>query len=322
MESIADTCNQPINLSDALQRYWLEKEIAISVHTRSEYNLTFTRLKNFLGNPSFAAITADDLRRFLAHVQREHTLGKKSVCNVWIALSSLWTWAERECGYAHIIRGRISRPRFQSREIEPFEPSEIHLMLDAASWQQPYATRSGRITNAPQPTALRDKAILFTLLDSGLRAQELCSLTVGDYDSRRGRLHVRHGKGDKSRVVPLGQRSQGAIGDYLESRPKASHSEPLFSTRTGTHIERGNLGNLIERIASRAGVHGAHPHKFRHTFAINFLRAGGNTFLLQVILGHSTLEMTQRYARIAERDINGAGRFSPADRILTDSGAL
>ena len=303
-------------LKDAISGYWLEKQIDLSTATIRDYTTTFTRLTDYLGDPIFADITADDIRRFLAHVQREYSLSKKTVVNHWIALSSLWSWAEREHDLKHIIRNRVKRPRYQSREIEPLEPSEIVALIDAAQWQALYVTRNGHTARGKRATALRDTAIIMTLLDSGLRAQELCDLTLRDYDKLRGRLRVRNGKGGKERFVPLGSKSQRAIADYLASKPKAKPSDPLFSTRTGTHIDRNNLGNILEAIADQAGVISANPHKWRHTFAINFLRAGGNVLLLQAILGHSSLEMVQRYARIVERDISGAGRFSPADNLL------
>jgi integrase/recombinase XerD len=305
-----------MRLSDALAGYWLEKSLHLSAHTRADYTTTFTRLSAFLGDPIFAEITADDIRRFLAHVQRTHNLGKKTIVNYWIALSSLWSWAEIEHDLRHIIRGKVKRPRYQAPEIEPLEPSEIAAMIDAAQWMQPYTTRTGKIARGRRAMALRDTAIILTLLDSGLRAQELCDLQVKDYDKLRGRLHVRHGKGDKSRFVPLCSRSQQAIQDYLNSRPKAKQGDPLFSTRTNTHILRDNLGNILEGIASGAGVSRANPHRWRHTFAIGFLRAGGNALLLQKLMGHATLEMTMKYVKFLERDISGAGRFSPADRML------
>jgi integrase/recombinase XerD len=256
-----------MRLSDALTGYWLEKEIHLSAHTRADYTTTFTRLSAFLGDPIFADITADDIRRFLAHVQKKHSLGKKTLLNHWIAVSSLWSWAENEHDLRHIIRGKVKRPRYQSPEIEPLEPSEIAAMLDAAQWMQAYTTRTGKIARGRRATAVRDTAIILTLLDSGLRAQELCDLQVKDYDKLRGRLHVRHGKGDKSRFVPLGSRSQQAIQEYLNSRPKAKQGDPLFATRTNTHILRDNLGNLLGAIADQAGVMSANPHKWRHTFA-------------------------------------------------------
>lgn len=302
-------------LSDAISGYWLEKKVNLSSSTIRDYQLTFDRLLSFLGDVPFANIVADDVRRFLAHVQVEHDLGRKTLANHWIALSSLSSWAETEYDLPHIIRGKVKRPRYQPAAIEPFELEEIKLLVDAATYTVEYTTRGGHIAKNRKPLALRDIAIVYVLVDSGLRASELCDLQVKDYDQRRGRLHVRHGKNDKSRFVPLGQTSRAAIDEYLRTRKKIKPTDPLLSTRTGTHLDRCNLGNLLEKLGEAAGVHGCNPHKFRHTMAINFLRNGGNVFLLQELLGHASLEMVQRYARVAERDINQAARFSVADRI-------
>lgn len=302
-------------LSQALAGYWLEKKIDFSPATHRDYSLTFDRLIAFLGDIELTAITADDIRRFLAHIQTEHSLGKKTLVNHWIALSSLWSWAENEHDAKHIIRGKVRRPRFNKTAIEPLELEEIRLLVEAAQFTAEYKHYRGCTARNRKPMALRDVAIVYTLVDSGLRASELCALTIKDYDSRRGRLHVRHGKGDKSRFVPLGTTAKGAIDAYLATRKRARLADPLFATRTGTHLERNNLGNLLEALGKAAGVCGCNPHRFRHTMAINFLRNGGNVFLLQALLGHGSLEMVQRYAQIVERDISTTPRFSVADRM-------
>ena len=302
-------------LSDAINGYWLEKRIDLSPHTIRDYALTFDRFLAFIGDILFDNIIPDDVRRFLAHVQSEYDLSRKTLANHWIALSSLWSWVEAEHNLPHIIRDRVKRPRYQTAAIEPLELDEIRALIDAATYTVEYTTRGGNLVRNRKPLALRDVAIIYTLVDSGLRASEVCSLVIRDYDVRRGRLHVRHGKNDKSRFVPLGQTSRAAIEEYLASRTRIKPTDALFATRTGTHIERCNLGNLLEKVGEAAGVTGVHPHKFRHTYAINFLRNGGNVFLLQELLGHASLDMVERYARIAERDINTAAQFSVADRI-------
>lgn len=302
-------------LSQALAGYWLENRISLSLHTIRDYQLTFSRFTSFLGDPAFVSITADDVRRFLVHIQAKHNLGKKTLLNHWIALSALWSWAEREHDLKHIMRGKVKRPKHSKRQEEPFELEEVRLLIEATTHTVEYTTRGGHAVRNRKPFALRDVAIIYTLIDSGLRASELCALTVKDYDQRRGRLHVRHGKGDKARFIPLGNTAKASIDDYLGNRKKTKPADPLFATRTGTHLDRNNLGNLLEKIGVAAGVRGCNPHRFRHTFAINFLRNGGNAFVLQELLGHASLEMVQRYVRIAERDINSAGKFSVADRI-------
>ncbi len=77
---------------------------------------------------------------------------------------------------------------------------------------------------------------------------------------------------------------------------------------------RDNLGNLLKRIGDRAGVSNIHPHRFRHTFAINYLRNGGNVFALQAMLGHTTLDMVKRYLQIMQIDLEREQqKASPVD---------
>lgn len=99
----------PMKLSDAITGYWLDKRLDFSKHTIAGYSVIFDRLIAFLADKPFEQITSNDIRRFLAHSMDKYKLSNKSLVNVWIALSSLWTWAEREMQTAHLIRGKHQR---------------------------------------------------------------------------------------------------------------------------------------------------------------------------------------------------------------------
>lgn len=304
-----------MHITDALTGYWLEKRSNVSEHTVSDYQLTFSRFVAWLpADAQIETITADQVRRFLATMRKEHRLGDKTVANYWIALSSLWTWAESELGVEHIIRRRIARPTYRRKEILPYSRQEIAAMLDATGQTSAWRSRNGRVVRSQRPEALRDRAILLVLLDSGLRASEICDLRIADHDQRTGQLHVRKGKGDKGRYVYLGDTSRKAIWRYLASRPEPLPGDPIFATKTGLPMERNSLGNMIEHCAQRAGVTGATVHRFRHTFAITFLRNGGSVLELQQMLGHEKMDTIRIYARLAEVDLQDAQRrASPAD---------
>jgi integrase/recombinase XerD len=83
---------------------------------------------------------------------------------------------------------------------------------------------------------------------------------------------------------------------------------PLFATSTGRQLDRFSLHGLLELAGDRAGVEDVYPHRFRHTFAITFLRNGGNVFALQRILGHESLTMVNKYLAIAQTDLQAAHR--------------
>lgn len=302
-----------MRLSDAISGYWLDKRLDMSKTTIPGYERTFRRLVAFLGDPEFAAVTSNDVRRFLVHLADHFKVSRRTVHDAWIPLSSLWTWAETELGTPHIIRGKVKQPKYTKRTIDALTKDQVRAILAAAERSRPYMGRHGKETRAVRPTADRDRAILLTLLDSGVRAAELCALTLGDYDAKRGRLLVQRGKGDKARFAVIGQRAQKAVWRYLAQRPDAKPRDPLFATRNGAPMQRTTLGQMVARMGDRAGVANVHPHRFRHTFAINFLRNGGDVLTLRELLGHESLAMVQRYARIVDADIDRAQTHSPAD---------
>ena len=118
----------------------------------------------------------------------------------------------------------------------------------------------------------RDRAIVLTLLDSGVRASELLALDVGDLDTLTGALRVRLGKGRKQRVAFVGTQTRKAIARYLTDRGKVGPSEPLFVTLTGgTRLQFYGLQSLLHRLGRAAGVKPMGAHRFRRTFAIESL---------------------------------------------------
>lgn len=294
-----------MKLTEALDGYWLDKILHFSRTTTPGYRLTFARLVTFLDDPDIENITANDLRRFLAHWEGQG-LSKRSVHDMWVRLSSLWTWAETELRIPHVLRKQIKAPDFKKSKPDPFTAADVKALLGHLE-----RTSNG----ARRDTALRDAAIVLTLLDTGLRASELCTLTIADYDSANARLHVRKGKGKgggKERFVVIGKRTQKSLWRYLASRQMAPQ-QPLFATRHGTPLSRTDLRHLLVRLGKRAGVEHVHPHRFRHTFAITFLRNGGSMAVLKELLGHESLAMALHYADIALQDIDASRGASPVD---------
>lgn len=297
--------------SEALHGYWLEKRRGFSRHTVSEYSVTFRRLGEFVGPEAHIEhINTGVLRAFLNHLVEQFKLSEKSLCNAWTALSSLWTWAEGELSIPHMIRGRIKRPQYRSPQIETYTQTEVQAMLNACEQAMPWRTKHGKAVHQARPTGLRDKAIILTLVDTGLRASELCNLTVADYDAESGQIRVKQGKGKKDRIVYASDNCRRAIWKYLTKRSKRKPADPLFATQTNQHIERNALRHMIQSAATRAGIRqstiSVTVHRFRHTFAVNFLRNGGNVIALQELLGHERLETIRIYVKLAELDLQHA----------------
>jgi len=160
----------------------------------------------------------------------------------------------------------------------------------------------------------RDRLILDVLLRTGLRLEEVCTLTIDDVvvGPEGAYLRVRHGKGAKDRIVPMDTsrvRLSRRVQQYIRrDRPTETSSRVLFlSTRRNSRGEYEPLTSrglqlMVRRLGKAAGVH-AHPHKFRHTFATRSLAAGVDVMALQRVLGHTTLAMVARYVHYQKGDL-------------------
>ena len=141
----------------------------------------------------------------------------------------------------------------------------------------------------------RDEAIVRFLLDTGCRVSELCGITLDDMDLDRETALVL-GKGSKRRSVYFGARTARSLDRYLRERRthKEAHSPALFLSQRGPYSADG-VRDLLRRLGTAAGVDGLHPHRFRHTFAHDFLLAGGQGPDLKRLAGWSSDVMLERY---------------------------
>lgn len=258
-------------LADALEGYWLANERNLSPNTVRDYTLTFRRLTahcSAVGVSAFDQITPDHINALLNQLARAG-LAKKTLLNVWIALSSLWTWAEHAIGARHIIR-QVPRPRPARVQPQPYTADEIRRLLDAADYSAPWTGPRGRNTRTRRATGQRDRAMMLVLLDTGMRASEVCALRISDYDRRTGKIIIQHGKGDKTRVVYVGQATRQAIWRYIQDRLRRRDSEatlrghePLFATNSGQPMDRSQLLHMLRGCGQRASVPQVNVHRFR-----------------------------------------------------------
>lgn len=201
----------------------------------------------------------------------------------------------------------VKAPRVPTDQVQPLSSEQTQSLVDAA-----------RRTRAPE----RDVAAVMLLVDTGMRVSELCGLKVGDVDRGTGELTV-VGKGNKKRRVFMGATARRALWRYLETdRRQALADEPLFVSvgghQSGTALTPSGVHQIISKAGEAAGITGVRcsPHTLRHTFAVSFLRGGGNLFELQQLMGHTDLTVLRRYVALAEADLAQAHRAaSPADRM-------
>jgi site-specific recombinase XerD len=172
-----------------------------------------------------------------------------------------------------------------------------------------------------QPTntheGIRNRAIIAFLYDTGVRVGELVHLELDDVDLVAGTARVR-GKSRRERTVPISPTLRSLLWNYINAaRPKQlfATSSRLFLSRDGSPIRETAINQWLARAGERVGLH-VYPHKFRHSFATAFLRNGGDPFTLQLILGHSTSDMTRRYVHVVASDAAKRHQSaSPLERI-------
>ena len=166
---------------------------------------------------------------------------------------------------------------------------------------------------------LRDRAMMILMIDSGLRVSEVVSLEANRIDWLSCTLIVM-GKGRKERSVPFSAKTCQALLEYSRLRAQKGVGTPQFFVgRTGKALERTKVRRIILHHGNKAKIEGVRmsPHTLRHTFAVFYVRNGGDSFSLQDILGHSTLEMTRQYVNLARRDVAEQHRkFSPMEGLL------
>ncbi len=150
--------------------------------------------------------------------------------------------------------------------------------------------------------ALRDRALLQVLYASGARVSEAAGLRVEDWSRE---LHVLrlHGKGDKTRIVPIGERCARALAAWVDgprARTKGAHLRPeVFLTRAGQPLDRTNAWRRVKHAALVAGIKSrVTPHVLRHSFATHMVEAGGDLRAVQELLGHASIQTTQVYTHL------------------------
>ncbi len=155
------------------------------------------------------------------------------------------------------------------------------------------------------PVGLRDRAILELLYATGLRVSELVALTVDDWDTTPPRLRCR-GKGDKERLIPVGQAAVQAVEHFLAAgrgRLGACAAKPsgaLFVNRRGRPLTRQSVWKLVKKHAAAAGIATlVTPHTLRHSFATHLLENGADLRAVQEMLGHSDISTTQIYTHVS-----------------------
>lgn len=247
-----------------------------SPHTVQMYCCHVRSLLNWAGKPA-EEITPSDLEHYKRYLAVERGYSKNSLYGAVKAIQAFYRFLGMETAAA------LKPPRRGDPLPKYLSPEETRRLLEAAQKSR------------------RNFAILVTLGYTGLRVSELCALRVEDIDFGGRTLVVRHGKGDKDRVVPLDEKCVMALRGYLaeEGMPP---SGVLFRSSRGQPLYPRAVQRMIKTYAKRAGIaRVVTPHVLRHTFATTLLANGADIRIIQKILGHRSIATTQIYTHVDDR---------------------
>ena len=255
-----------------------------------------TYLKDDLGLVEVEGLRAAHVHRFIEWLQVTPSLNGRGIRSSYTvkayveSIKVFMSFLVEEGLLDAEHRARVKNPKVSKRIIKTISREQFGLLMDATSGE-------------PSRTLqLRNPAILALLMATGIRANELCTLKYGDVhfgDADESYILV-HGKRDKEREVgPLGVICQKHLRRYLRGQERKPE-DTIFLGRTGEPLTPSGLDRLLYRLRDRAGAEEfsnirLSAHTFRHTFAVNYLKQGGDIKRLQLLLGHSSLTVTQHY---------------------------
>ncbi|POE05160.1 site-specific tyrosine recombinase XerD [Pectobacterium odoriferum] len=272
-----------------LDALWLERNLA--ENTLASYRLDLRTLAEWLEHHDNGLLQAQalDLQAFLAD-RVEGGYKATSSARLLSAMRRFFQYLYREKHRSDDPSAVLSSPKLPQRLPKDLSEAQVDALLSVPSIEQ--------------PLELRDKAMLEVLYATGLRVSELVSLTMSDVSLRQGVVRVL-GKGNKERLVPLGEEAVYWIEYYLEhGRPWLLNGQTLdvlFPSSRARQMTRQTFWHRIKHYAVLASIDSEKlsPHVLRHAFATHLLNHGADLRVVQMLLGHSDLSTTQIYTHVA-----------------------
>ena len=277
---------------------WLEHERRASPKTLESYARDVRSWLEFLAESACPPdqFGRSESRRFLAQLA-DKNMAPTSIARILSSIRNYYRFAHRQGHYAEIPLAHLAAPRINPPLPKSLDAVDVKAMLAAI-----------KTLNQPAWIEARDTAILTLIYGTGLRISEALALTRND--APLGEWLRIHGKGGKSRDVPVLPIVREAINQWLAVSPGDANADaPLFiANRGGAHHARA-VQRLVEKLRLELGLeHHATPHALRHAFASHMLAGGGDLRAIQSLLGHASLTTTQRYTHIDEAHLTAIHR--------------
>lgn len=263
----------------------LSVERGLSRNTLSSYQRDLSRYAVFLGDRDLAEVTAADLTAFLSALRGEG-LSTASAARTMSAVRGLHRFAAREGLTSEDVSRDVKPPSPPKRLPKALDVSQIETLLAAPA--------------TDDALGLRDRALLEFLYGTGARISEAVGLVIDSLDLDSV---VLHGKGGKSRLIPLGRFAREALDAYLvRARPalvaNGKGTPAVFLNARGGVLSRQSAWTILQKAASTAGIENVSPHTLRHSYATHLLDGGADVRVVQELLGHASVTTTQIYTLV------------------------
>ena len=273
---------------------YLKVEAGLSKATLSAYTSDLECMLSFLDESGVTTLRGIEPRLLADHVQqlhRERGLQPSSIARHLSTMRMFFRFLEASDLLDSNPTAPLITPTRWKRLPGVLSPNQMKSLLAAAD------ETSGRLWR-------RDRAMLELMYAAGLRASEVAGLRLDGYDERIAVLRVL-GKGERERLVPVGEPARVAVRQYLdELRPKLARFDDerdqgaLLLSNTGRPLERVAVWQIVRRLAVRAELPDVHPHMLRHSFATHMLSGGADLRVVQELLGHADIGTTQIYTHV------------------------
>ncbi len=271
-----------------LQGYlaYLNNERGYSRLTSENYERDIRRLLALAGPTPLAELKSHQIRRYIAQLHSSG-LGGRSLARMLSAWRGFYSYLMRDHGCASNPCVGLRAPKAPKTLPQALSPDEAAKLVEL-----PVAT----------PQDARDKAMFELLYSSGLRLAELVSLNLLDMQDslQTGEVRVT-GKGNKTRIVPVGSQAVAALKAWLAVREQLAKPDEaaLFVGRNGARISPRTVQYLLRQWGIKQGLNsGVHPHLLRHSFATHVLQSSGDLRAVQEMLGHASISTTQVYTHL------------------------
>jgi integrase/recombinase XerC len=268
---------------------YLESVKQYSQHTLNGYKRDLQKLSNYLSDQEidkWKLVKEHDLRTFV-NSERRRGLSPRSIQRILSSCRTFFEFLLTEGQIKLSPAQNISSPKLAQLLPKAMDADLVQKLLDFKA--------KGMIE-------VRDKALAELLYSSGLRLSEICKLNMEDLDTQE-RTCVVSGKGNKTRIVPVGKKAIQAIRDWFMYRSelkqsKATSTNAIFLNNKGNRISPRSIQLRLEKLCLMRGLPGINPHMLRHSFASHVLESSGDLRAVQEMLGHSDIGTTQIYTKL------------------------